>query len=370
MENKEVEVQIHDVAFGGSGVARLPDQKIVFVPYTLVGERVRVRITKTKKGFCEGKLIEILEKSPSRIEPPCPYFGSCGGCQYQHATYEEQIRVKTKQLKDTLERIGAFQNLPEIVAHPAPQPYGYRNKITVHRGMKGEIGFYSTDDRTIIDIQKCLIAEDAINSQLERLKKSNPRGERFTITDRLERSSTEAYSFQQVNAAVAQKLLDWVIQQMGDRKDAVLLDLYCGSGFFSIPLAAKFAEVRGVDRDPHAIHSAIVQGNQLKPNNTQFYASAIEDYIDVALDSAAGRQKVILVDPPREGLHPQVTARLVKETSMGMVYVSCNPSTLARDLKILCDKDTGLYKLENLALFDMFPQTSHMETVAVLRPKQ
>lgn len=364
-----VEVQIHDVAFGGSGVARLSDQKIVFVPYTLVGEKVRVQITKTKKGFCEGKLVEILEKSPARIEPPCSYFSLCGGCQYQHATYEEQIRIKTKQLKDTLERIGSFKNIPEIDAHPAPQSYGYRNKITVHRGRKGELGFYSTDDQTVVDIKKCIIADDSINAQLERLRSGNPRGERFTLTDRLERSSTVAYSFQQINSAVAQKLLEWVIQQVGEQKNAVLLDLYCGSGFFGIPLAGAFVEVRGVDRDSHAVHSAIVQGNQLNPNNTQFYASPVEDYIDVILEASSAHPKVILVDPPREGLHPQVAARLASQNSNQLIYVSCNPSTLARDLKILCDQQAGIYKLVKLALFDMFPQTSHMETVAVLIPR-
>jgi 23S rRNA (uracil1939-C5)-methyltransferase len=146
-----VVVTIQDVAFGGSGVARLPDGKVVFVPYTLTGEEVRIRLQKQKKGFSEGILVEVLKPSPHRVQAPCVYFGTCGGCQYQHAAYDEQLRIKAKQARDTLERIGGLTQLPEIQAEKSPSEYGYRNKITLHTNLDGDIGFFANDQRTVID---------------------------------------------------------------------------------------------------------------------------------------------------------------------------------------------------------------------------
>lgn len=378
---KEIQVTIQDVAFGGSGVGRLPDGRIVFVPYTLTGEEVRIRLTKIHKDFAWGELLEILIPSPHRIFPPCEYFGICGGCTYQHASYKEQLRIKEKQLRDTLSRIGGLSHLPPIHIQAAAHPYGYRNKIVVHRSPSGQIGFYATDQHSIVDIEVCLIANEAVNIRLSLLRQAGRKARHIEIADPEEREKTPAGSFHQVNTAMAHTLLSWIRTQIlgiqpephasGGR--SALLDLYCGAGFFSLGLADYFAAVYGVDRDRRAIRLAKERSHRLGISHAQFWAADVASSIDRILETFPSDRNTLLVDPPREGLPKQVTERLARTLHFSQIlYVSCNPATLARDLKQFLDNTSSSsspwrYRLCALGLFDMFPQTAHIEAVAMLQ---
>jgi len=413
----ETQVTIQDVAFGGSGVGRLSDGKplrqaqdlsraesrgepprrirqahhpvpsgiegraesrgkVVFVPRTLTGETVSIRLSKSRKGFVEAELVEVIKPSPHRVTPPCPYFERCGGCAYQHATYEEQIQVKEKQLRDTLIRIGGLKELPSLHVETAAQPFGYRNKIVVHRDEEGRLGFFATDGRSIVDIEKCLIANDPVNEQLAAFRKNPQRGPRHvTLSDPDQREEVPRGSFYQTNTPMAQRLLEWVRKQIPSAEEGspgFLLDLYCGAGFFTLGLADCFSEICGVDRDAHAIHTATARAQKTGVAHARFFAADIEERIDWILESQSAERVTLLVDPPREGLPRRVTEGLLKVGRVArLIYVSCNPATLARDLKLFMNASgqtvfTGKFGLYKLALFDMFPQTTHIETVAIL----
>lgn len=368
----EVEVTIHDVAFGGAGVGRLPDGKIIFIPFTITGERVRAEVIKSTKGYSEAELIEVLEPSPHRVSAPCIYFGHCGGCEYQHIAYEEQVRIKEKQVKDTLTRIGGFKNLPQIQVVPAKNQYGYRNKITVHSGRDRELGFFATDQRTIVDIEKCIISKDAINEKLAAFRKSGARPRHHTIVDSTERIDTAEGVFHQVNSEMAGELLKWVrkLVEAAGFKEHRLLDLYCGTGFFSLGLADLFQQVMGVDQNGHSIHYATLQSKSKGISNAQFYATSVEERIKWFMESMDASKSVVLVDPPREGLTPQVIQEFQTRPPSVLYYVSCNPATLSRDLKkLISDPDAPKYELTALGLFDMFPQTAQIEVIAELKKK-
>lgn len=358
----EAEVKIHDVAFGGDGVGRLPDGRVVFVPRTLAGETVRLRIGRERKGFSEADLVEVLTPSPHRVKPPCTYFGNCGGCQYQHASYEEQMRIKQKQARDTLERIGGFKDLPPLHVEAAPSPLGYRNKISVHRGEDGAVGFYATDHHTVVDIERCLIANDVVNAQLAALRQSKHPPRHANLSDASRREGSPDGGFHQVNSEMAARLIAWVRGRFVGAQAGTLLDLYCGSGFFTLGLAEVFTSLCGADRNTAAIHSATLNAQKRGIENARFFAADISEKIGWLLEDASLREGVILVDPPREGLAPKVTEALSKGPSARLLYVSCDPSTLARDLKRL-----GAYAMTAWGIFDMFPQTAHIELAVELK---
>jgi len=374
----ETPVTIQDVAFGGAGVGRLPDGRIVFVPRTLTGETVRIRLGRLRKGFAEAELIEVLTASPHRTAPPCVYFGPCGGCAYQHATYEEQLRIKEKQLHDTLTRIGGLRSLPPIHVEAADHSLGYRNKIVIHRDEKNRLGFYATDHRRIVDIERCLIANDRVNERLAAVRKgpSGSHGSRNVIlSDPGQREDVPRESFHQVNTAMAGKLLKWLRERIFPGKaerPAQLLDLYCGAGFFTLGLADSFAGVCGVDRDERAIHAATARAQKTGVAAARFFAADIEEKMDWILESRPPEPFILLVDPPREGLPRCVMESLARCGHVAsFIYISCNPATLARDLKgfiQIAEQAAAGEKLglRQLALFDMFPQTAHIETVAIL----
>jgi tRNA/tmRNA/rRNA uracil-C5-methylase (TrmA/RlmC/RlmD family) len=356
-----VVVTIQDVAFGGSGVARLPDGKVVFVPYTLTGEEVRIRLQKQKKGFSEGILMEVLKPSPHRVQAPCVYFGTCGGCQYQHAAYDEQLRIKAKQARDTLERIGGLTQLPEIQAEKSPSEYGYRNKITLHTNLDGDIGFFANDQRTVIDIEKCIISTEEINEKLTNLRKSSHRPRHITLVDSKLRVDSPDGIFHQVNSAMAEQMLGWVRGITQKQPAQHLIDLYCGTGFFALGLAQDFKTVWGVDQNSKAIHHATIEGNKSHPGKTRFYSALVEEKVKWMFENIPqGESTTLLVDPPREGLHPQIIPVVKARAPEHLIYISCNPATLARDLKQLLQGDVH-YEAKAIRLFDMFPQTAHIE---------
>src|SRR5437016_13880658 len=187
-----VDLQIAGIAFGGKGVAR-ENGKAVFVPYTIEGETVSVEIVREKKQFAEAELIDVKESSPHRVTPPCPYFGSCGGCAYQHIDYEHQLAIKWRQLRDVLQRIGKLKDVPMRPIIPSPEQYGYRNRITVH-ARQGVVGFFRRDSNRLIDIEHCPISRHEVNRALADLRVQNVRDGHYTL-----RASAGPRVFSQTN---------------------------------------------------------------------------------------------------------------------------------------------------------------------------
>src|SRR5881296_3328483 len=200
-----VDLEIKDIAFGGKGVGR-EKGKAVFVPYTIEGETVSAEIVREKKQFAEAELVEIKQASPDRVEPQCPYFGRCGGCAYQHISYENQLAIKWRQVRDALQRIGKLRNVPMRPIIPSPKQYAYRNRITVH-AQDGVIGFFRRDSRRLIDVEHCPISRDDVNHALSELRaQQQVRDGHYTL-----RASPSPRVFSQTNAAVANALRELIV---------------------------------------------------------------------------------------------------------------------------------------------------------------
>src|ERR1700704_1341015 len=243
-----VELSIHDVAFGGKGVAR-DEGKAVFIPFTIDGERVTAKIVREKKQFAEGELVELLDPSPHRTAPECPYFGTCGGCSYQHISYGHQLELKARQVEQAMRRIGRLAEPPMRPIIPSPLPYGYRNRITVH-ALDGVVGFFRRESNRLIDIERCPIAMDKVNRALAQLRARHPRDGHYTL-----RAGSGPRVFSQTNDAVANALRDLIAQLVPPGQE-LLIDAYCGAGFFAKALLDKFERVIGIDWDKFAIAAA------------------------------------------------------------------------------------------------------------------
>ena len=226
-----MELQIVDVAFGGNGVAR-DNGKAIFIPYTIDGERVSAHVVREKKNFAEAELGEVLEPSPHRVTPECPYFGRCGGCAYQHISYEHQLEIKTRQVEQTLRRIAHFDVVPMRPIVPSPNPYAYRNRITVHCE-DDVVGFYRRDEHRLVDIERCPIAMPEVNAELQELRACHPRDGHYTL-----RAQTGPRIFSQTNDAIAERLLEHVTNLIPEH-GGLLVDAYCGAGHFAKHLLHK-----------------------------------------------------------------------------------------------------------------------------------
>ena len=244
-----VDLKIEDIAFGGKGVAR-EQGKAVFVPYTIENELVSAEIVREKKQFAEAELVEVKKSSPNRVAPRCPYFGRCGGCAYQHISYEHQLAIKWRQVRGALQRIGKLKDVPMRPIIPSPKQSGYRNRITVH-AQEGVIGFFRRDSHQLIDIERCPISTDEVNRALTELR-AQPRVRDAHCTLR---ASTSPRVFSQTNDEVADALRDLVVDLV-PRKQDLLIDAYCGAGFFAKALLGKFERVIGIDWDKFAIAAA------------------------------------------------------------------------------------------------------------------
>jgi 23S rRNA (uracil1939-C5)-methyltransferase len=362
---------IDDIAFGGEGVGRVNDF-VVFVPFVLAGEIVKVEITEVKKNFARAKLLRVEKTSPDRVEPPCRYFGKCGGCQYQHIEYGVQLRLKWKQIADLFERVGKFS--PGLVAPviPCPQPYGYRNRIMIRSQwnkpeQKLNIGFVRWDCGLVEDIEECKIAEPALNEQLQHVRAHPPPrgGLKVVLRTLPEDWDVPPDSFFQNNFFLLPKLVETVREFLSAGGSRYLVDLYCGVGFLGIELADVVESFIGVEYDQRAIKSA--QRNVAARNfgNGEFLAKTVEDALPELWRRFSPQATTVLLDPPRKGCLPQ-TLKILRETRPAQViYVSCHPATMARDLNILCAD--GVFNLTRVQPLDMFPQTQHVECVADLR---
>ena len=366
-----VKLTIHDLAFGGEGVGRINDL-VVFVAFVIAGETVEAEITEVKNKFARAKLLRVLTPSPERTEPQCRYFGKCGGCQYQHIAYAGQLHTKQKQIMDLFERVGKISNAIVAPLIPCPSPYGYRNRIMIRSQWNGpakklEIGFIRTDNKFVEDITECKIAEPPLNEQITHVRANPPPKGGIKVVLRMQPEDWEVPkdSFFQNNFFLLPKLVETVRDFLTAGGARHLIDLYCGVGFFGIAAADTVESFVGVEYDKLAIAAARRNAASRKINNGEFIAAKVEDVLAELLRKFSTGKTAVILDPPRKGCWPE-TLELLRQTKPAQViYVSCHPATMARDLNILCAD--GVFELARVQPLDMFPQTQHVECVADLR---
>lgn len=370
----KVIVTITDIAFGGEGVARVEDF-VVFVPFVMLEEEVEVEIIEVKKNFARARLLRLLKASLDRVQPECRYFGECGGCQYQHIAYGAQLRLKHKQVCDLLQRIGGVAASIVDPVVPCPQPYGYRNRIMVRSQwnkpeQRLNLGFLRHDNRLVVDIAECKIAEPVLNVQLQRVRANPPPRGGLKVVLRVAPEGWEVPkdSFFQNNFPLLPKLVEVIRGRLQAAGTRFLVDAYCGVGFFSVELGDLVERFVGIELDGAAIQAARKNALQQQRANGEFVHGNVEALLPVVLTRLAAAATSVVIDPPRTGCHPETLQRLRQARPAQVIYVSCHPATLARDLNALCAD--GVYEVVKVALVDMFPQTQHIECVADLRLKR
>jgi tRNA/tmRNA/rRNA uracil-C5-methylase (TrmA/RlmC/RlmD family) len=366
-----VRLTIDDIAFGGEGVGRLNDF-VVFVPFVAPGETVEAELTEVKKRFARARLIKVLEPAPDRIEPACRYFGECGGCQYQHIAYPAQLRLKHKQACDLLQRIGGIDPAGVDPVLPSPEPYGYRNRIMIRsqwdkfkQGLN--VGFLRADNRLVVDIDECKIAEPALNEQIRRVRQQPPPKGGIKVVLRIAAEGWEVPrdSFFQNNFHLLPKLVETVGARLRDSGSRYLIDAYCGVGFFSIELGGLVEEFAGVEVDAASIQAARRNAQTHGRANGQFLVGRTEDLLPRMLNRFQAGCTTVILDPPRTGCPAAMLQALRAAGPRQVLYVSCHPATLARDLNVL--RGDNVFEVTKIVPLDMFPQTQHTECVADLR---
>lgn len=390
---------IHDLAYGGDGVGRGADGRAIFVPYTIPGEEVEVEIVQEKKRFCRGRLKELLTPSEFRVAPECPLFGRCGGCQYQHIAYSEQVRFKCTQLTETLRRLGGV-DVPGAVdpVIVSPEEYSYRNKLTLEpfeRDGNLDYGFFSHLEGDFLSIDHCPLADSAINDLLREARpaaEAAKPGTRYLLLRHASRSKARmfpekpasradwlteevggrsvkvpSHSFWQVNSRVGAALAEAVMGLVRDTAPRILIDAYAGVGFFSLVAGSEFERVVVIETDHAAIKASRWNHRHFGLKGRVFIAGRTEKILPEHLKHSGKdrQQTLVLLDPPRGGCDSRVCEALCSSPVSSIMYISCNPTSLARDLKQLVGK--GGYQVERLGLADMFPQTAHVESFVLLR---
>lgn len=426
-------VTIERLAFGGNGVGRL-EGKVCFVPFSAPGDRLAVRVVKEHRSYSEAIIEQIEDASPVRVQPICPAFGQCGGCDWQHLAYAAQSEAKRSILLETLQRVGKLADPPVAATCAAEQPYGYRARaqFKLHRAADGlKAGFFKRGSRFVIDLpQGCPVVREPLNRALAGLRSileavpdadripqlSMEEGEqgvavivhyigqeperlirhldgcaeelglaglylqsgRKESLQRLAGSERVTYSvpsgegtltlgygiggFSQVNREQNRAMIGLVRGFVGQGKHRRLLDLYCGNGNLTLPLADLADELVGIEGYAPSIASAVDNCRQARVNNSTFRCADAAEEVE-RLIAAGERFDCLLLDPPRSGA-AEVVKLADRLGAKRIIYVSCDPGTLARDLAILTGP--GRYRLESAVPLDMFPQTGHLETVALL----
>lgn len=364
-------LRVDSVAYGGDGVGRHQDF-VVFVPFAVPGELLEVELTEVKARFARARILKILEASPDRIAPVCRYFGDCGGCQYQHLAYPAQLVLKRRQITDILERLGGFAQPPVDPVVPCPQPFGYRNRIMVRSqwdkfARKLVIGFIRHDNRLVVDVEECPLAEPTLNEELRAVRAAPPPKGGIKVSLRLPPEGWELPpdSFFQNNFHLLPRLVETVRERLREAGTRYLIDAYCGVGFFGIECAADVHRFTGVEIDKTSIKAARRNLDLRGVTNGDFVPGPAEDWIPALLQRFPAAHTAVVTDPPRVGCAPPFIAALRETRPAQILYVSCHPATLARDLKMLCAD--GVYHVARVTPLDMFPQTQHLECVVDLR---
>ncbi len=374
---QRLELDITDIAFGGDGIGRV-EGFVVFVPFVLGGERVEVEIVDVKKRYATADLIRVITLSPHRVEPRCQYYRQCAGCQYQHVDYRHQLELKRKQVIDIFQRIGGIEEPPIEPVVTSPREYAYRNKLVVHG--PGAPGFWTMRGRSVIPITRCEIARDEINRRLtEPLSvdkhltiRSNSAGQTWLFTESDEiieeivlgkTLRVPLGSFFQVNREVIELALQHTRAAFVASGCKILVDAYCGIGLFALLLGDLAQHIYGIEEDTRAIKVANENAAHLGLSRYDFYPGKTERLLHYTLRMCKLDETCLILDPPRSGCGKPVLKTLREQKPRKLIYVSCAPPMLARDIKELLKAG---YRLERVRPFDMFPQTAHCEAVAEL----
>lgn len=380
----EWDVDIMDMAYGGDGVGKLPDGRVVFVPFVARGERVRVRITEVKRRFARGELVEILQPSPERVQPRCAVYGRCAGCQFQHLGYDEQCTLKEQQVRTLLQRIGGFQDPPVASIIPSPQPWNYRSRITLHG--PGAPAYVARDGCTRVPIADCPIARTELNDALISWMDEHPDGlaEQEDLALRLDGEgrawatkgqdlrevqhpvcgrefAVPLNSFCQVNQWVSDAMADHVVACVREYHPDILIDAYAGVGVFGLLSAGGIRKVYAIESDRFAVAAGLRNASRFGAENIEFVNAPTESALPELLRTISNDRVMCILDPPRMGCPASVLDVLIAAGIPVLLYISCAPDRLARDACKLCGSG---YHLERVTPFDMFPQTRHIEVVA------
>jgi 23S rRNA (uracil1939-C5)-methyltransferase len=401
------DIELASFAYGGEAIGRLPDGRAVFVPFTIPGEKARIALVEEKRSFARARLLEVLEPSPQRVAAQCVHFGVCGGCHYQHMPYPAQLTAKMAILSDQLERLGGLKAPPFQSPIASPLELNYRNHVQFHLTPEGKLGYHQPRSETVFPIQECHLPEPALNelwplldfealAEIERIGLRlgveddiqiilesrdplppdlsveglpvsvvhlSPAGTQvlagspditFAVLGRLFRVS--AGSFFQTNTAIAEAMVEHVLATLLPDQTALALDVFCGVGLFSAFLAPRVGRLIGVEASPSA--SDDFSANLDEFDNVELYEAPAE----IVLPGLDLRPDIVIMDPPREGIQRQAMDGLIHLGASRLVYVSCDPATLGRDARRLAD---GGYTLEQVTLFDQFPQTYHIESISL-----
>lgn len=392
-----LELRIEKLVYGGDGLSRA-DGEVIFTPFVLPGELVEIERITARQNVQRSRLLKVLEPSADRIEPPCPVFGRCGGCHYQHANYEVQLRFKRDILAETLRRVAKIDFDPARIGIEAAEPFGYRNRAQFHFE-RGRLGYREMNSRKLVEIDRCPISSPKINEAIGTLKRlartrrwpdfigsletftderqlqwnvldaGRPVAKRFfewladevpgTVAGPLEYAVNQdqfhvsGTSFFQVNRFLLPRLAGLAIGEAGGGS---AWDLYAGAGLFSLPLGRSFERVVAVEGGRSAADL------RLNAERSRLPIETVAEQVEAFLEHAAAAPDFVLADPPRAGLGKRAAARLLALEPAALVIVACDPATLARDLAVLLPA----YRIEQITLVDLFPQTWHLETIVKL----
>ncbi|MDR5709432.1 MAG: 23S rRNA (uracil(1939)-C(5))-methyltransferase RlmD [Armatimonadota bacterium] len=443
-KGQELDLHIDRLSYGGRGVGRV-DGYVVFVPHTAPGDLVRARITRAKRTFAEAELVAVLEPGPDRTLPPCPYFGPCGGCSWQHLDYPAQLRIKEQIVLESLERLGGLRDLPLRPILPAPEPYHYRNKMEFAFHPEAILGLHPRGqfDR-VLGIERCLLPSPVVSEILQAVRTfvrthripcydnrtrtgrlrhlvvregrrigeilvgivttpgEFPEGKalaealasRFpqirgvvwvqssALSDAVRVDALEVLwgrdfieeelsgfrfcirleTFFQTNTEAAERLVRIALEVLDLRGDETVVDLYCGVGTFTLPLAVRARAIYGIEVVPEAVEAARENARRAGISNAEFLVGDVRLALP-ELVRRIGPPDVLVLDPPRAGAGGRVMRKIGRSGARRILYVSCNPTTLAPDLKELLPFG---YAIRTVQPVDLFPQTYHVETVVLL----
>jgi 23S rRNA (uracil1939-C5)-methyltransferase len=377
-----VELKIDELAAGGDGVGRGPDGRVVFVPFTAPGDRVRVRVTESRARFARGRVESLLEPGPQRSDPVCPVFGSCGGCAWQHVAYSAQLAAKARILEDALRRLGGLEPPGPIEVAPSPSAYGYRSRARV-LAQAGRVGYRRRHSHAVCATTRCPVLLPALDEKLRELAQrppsrdgewelawgdgearavplASPGRERITTRVAGERIGISPGVFAQGNAlllpALAERLL--VLAGTGERA----LELYAGAGCFTLPLARRWKHLSALEASAEAARDLRANLKGAGIENVEVLAETLERALERGALTELAPEALVL-DPPRTGLPEGAAHALGQLGPARIVYLSCDPATLARDLALFVARGWVLRSVEG---FDLFPQTPHVEALALL----
>lgn len=335
----------------------IADSQRIFVPYSAPGDVLEIEIAEERGGALFANIVKIIKPASCRVNPPCPVFGKCGGCQWQHISYEAQLFWKRAILIETLERIGKIESPNVLDTIPSPAQWNYRNRIQLHVDSQGRVGYYRPRSKEVVEFKECLIAEKGINEELA------ARREEFGKRDRgvaLSLSSHEGFA--QINTGQNKQLSELLCNWLKEVDHNSVLELYAGAGNFTFAIAKIAGHVTASDIDGRAMRTAEKRMESERSANVQFACMPAAN----AARRFGKNCDILILDPPRKGCAEEIEA-ISGCNAKSILYISCDPATLARDIKSLAQHN---YQLVRTQPVDMFPQTFHIESLSLIARKK